>query len=159
VCESIEAPKVLTDDGDSSFKATEHLIKNGCKRIAHLSISNDLSISKERLRGYTDALKKHNIEQEDEIILECDGDDPASYKQITDLLNSKNPDSIFASVEKLAITSYYVCEELQLKIPEDIKVIGFSNLEMASLLNPSLTTITEPAYEIGRNAATFCLNV
>lgn len=65
----------------------------------------------------------------------------------------KRPDGIFASVEKLAIASYHVCEELKIAIPEDIKVISFSNLETASLLNPSLTTITQPAFDIGKKAA------
>ncbi|MEO6358644.1 MAG: substrate-binding domain-containing protein, partial [Ferruginibacter sp.] len=57
------------------------------------------------------------------------------------------------SVEKLAIETYEICEELQLKIPADVKVICFSNLKTAGLLSPSMTTITQPAYEIGREAA------
>jgi LacI family transcriptional regulator len=63
------------------------------------------------------------------------------------------PDGIFASVEKLAIMVYEVCEEMGIKIPEQLKIISFSNLQTASLLNPSLTTITQPAYEMGREAA------
>jgi LacI family transcriptional regulator len=63
------------------------------------------------------------------------------------------PDGVFASVEKLAIATYEVCNELGLRIPEDVKVISFSNLQTAALLNPSLTTITQPAFEMGREAA------
>ncbi|HXO78199.1 MAG TPA: substrate-binding domain-containing protein, partial [Puia sp.] len=64
------------------------------------------------------------------------------------------PDGVFASVEKLAVQTYHVCRELGLRIPEDVKVIGFSNLITASLLNPSLTTIAQPAYDMGKEAAT-----
>jgi LacI family transcriptional regulator len=66
---------------------------------------------------------------------------------------TRRPDGLFASVEKLALTAYYVCNDLKIKIPKDVKIISFSNLRTAPLLNPSLTTITQPAYEMGRQAA------
>jgi LacI family transcriptional regulator len=153
--EEIEASKVSTDDFESAFGATEHLIQNGCRRIAHLCISKSLSIIKERLRGYAAALEKNGIPIDATIIKECEDDDQLSYQQIAALLREKNrPDGIFASVEKLAIITYQVCEDLKLEIPEEVKIISFSNLPTASLLNPALTTVTQPAFEIGRNAAT-----
>lgn len=155
VAEHIDAPKVTTDDKNSGFTATDHLIKNGCKRIAFLSISQNLSISKKRMSGYLEALKKNKIERDNSLILNCTGDDKKNGNSIRKLLKRKNrPDGIFASVEKLAISTYEICDELKLKIPRDIKVICFSNSQTASFLNPSLTTITQPAYEMGREAAT-----
>jgi LacI family transcriptional regulator len=155
VAEHIDAPKVTTDDKHSGFTATDHLIKNGCKRIAFLSISQNLSISKKRMSGYLEALKKNKIERDNSLILNCTGDDKKNGNSIRKLLKRKNrPDGIFASVEKLAISTYEICDELKLKIPRDIKVICFSNSQTASFLNPSLTTITQPAYEMGREAAT-----
>jgi LacI family transcriptional regulator len=68
--------------------------------------------------------------------------------------SDKRPDGVFASVEKLAVIVYHVCRELGLEIPRDVKVISFSNLVTASLLNPSLTTIAQPAFEMGKEAAT-----
>jgi LacI family transcriptional regulator len=69
-------------------------------------------------------------------------------------MSGKNlPDGLIASVEKLTITVYHVCYELKLKIPQHVKVISFSNLSSALILNPSLTTITQPAFEIGEAAA------
>lgn len=62
------------------------------------------------------------------------------------------PDGVFASVESLAITTYYVCKDLGISIPEDLKIISFSNLTTAPLLCPSLTTITQPAFDIGKEA-------
>ena len=154
VVENIDSPKVTTDDYNSGFKATEHLIQKGCKRIAFLSISQNLSISNKRMNGYTDALKKHGIKPDDNLIVSLNGDMEKNKSIIRKLLRRKNrPDGIFSPVEQLAICSYEICEELKIDIPKDIKIISFSNLQTASMLNPSLTTITQPAYEIGREAA------
>lgn len=154
VADKIDAPKVTTDDYQSGIKATEHLIGKGCDKIAFLSISNNLSISNKRKNGYIDSLLKHQMKIKEEYMLLCSQDDVKNKSIITKMLKKKNrPNGIFASVEKLALISYEVCNELNLKIPEDIKVIGFSNLYTAGLLNPSLTTITQPAYDIGKEAA------
>ncbi len=154
ICHEIETAKITTDDFTSGFNATEHLIQNGCKDIAYLSVSENLSIDNKRKQGYFEALNKHDIKINNARIIKCNGDEAANYKKIKQLLQgSKKPDGIFASVEKLALTTYYVCEELKLKIPSSIKIIGFSNLRTAPLLNPSLTTITQPAYEMGVQAA------
>jgi len=107
-----------------------------------------------RMRGYLEALKQYNLKQEKKLIVDCVDDREKNYASIEALLKSKErPDGIFASVEHLAITSYLVCKNAKIKIPKDVKIISFSNLETASLLNPSLTTITQPAFEIGREAA------
>lgn len=154
IAEHINAPKITTDDYNSSIHATEHLIENGCKRIAFLSISQNLSISNKRMNGYLEALKKNNIKQDNSLIVSCDRDNARNYDLIRNLLKRKNrPDCIFASVEKLAVTAYEICGELKLNIPKDIKILTFSNSYAAALLNPSLTTITQPAYEMGREAA------
>lgn len=154
VADQIDSPKITTDDYNSGVKATEHLIENGCKRIAFLSISQNLSISNKRMNGYSEALRKGGIKQENNLIVSCNGDEKKNNDLIRKLLSRKNrPDGIFASVETLAITTYEICKELNLNIPQDVKIISFSNLQTAALLNPSLTTITQPAFEIGREAA------
>lgn len=154
VCDDIDTAKVTTDDYESGYKATEHLIENHCKRIAYLQISQNLSIGKKRMLGYANALLKHGIEYNDSLILTCEHDNEENYNLIRQLLTTDTAiDGIFASVEKLAITTYYVCRDLHLAIPEKIKIIGFSNLATAPLLSPSLTTITQPAFDIGKEAA------
>src|SRR5918993_4320704 len=153
VCEDFDTVKVTTDDYESGQLATRHLIEQGCKRIAHLGISRTLSIGDKRRRGYLKALEDHNIPVDDSLIVECTNDHLTDFNLIKSLFTDKRPDGIFASVEKYAITTYEVCRELQLNIPKDVKVIGFSNLETVDFLNPSLSTITQPAYEMGREAA------
>jgi LacI family transcriptional regulator len=155
VCDGITAPKVMTNDYESGFIATEHLIKAGCSRIAHLTISMGLSISHKRKKGYIDGLIKYDKTYDPNLMIHCGSDEEENYRMIRQLLLSENrPDGVFASVEKLAVTVYHVCRELGLDIPRDVKVIGFSNLLTASLLNPSLTTIAQPAFEMGKEAAT-----
>lgn len=154
VSDAIDTSRITTDDYDSGFKATEHLIQSGCKHIAYLSFSQHLSITNKRMRGYLEALEHYNIKPDRKLVIQCSSDNGQSYPVLRKLLSGKKrPDGIFASVEKLAIASYHVCEELKIDIPKDIKVISFSNLETASLLNPSLTTITQPAFDIGKKAA------
>ncbi len=154
VSETVAAPKVITNDYESGFIATEHLFHAGCRRIAHLTMSMDLSISQRRQQGYTDALTRYELSIHPERVIHSGRDESNTYQRIKALfLSEERPDGVFASVEKLAVLVYHICRELQLKIPDDIKVISFSNLLTASLLNPSLTTIAQPAYEMGREAA------
>lgn len=153
IAENIQAPKISTDDFNCGVEATEHLIKNGCNRIAFLSISQNLSIVNKRMNGYLEALKRNKIKTDPRLILSCNRDELKSTDLIRKLLRRKNrPDAVFAAVEKLAIAIYEICAELKLKIPRDVKVITFSNSYTAPLLNPSLSTITQPAFEMGREA-------
>ena len=154
VAEGIQAPQVNTNDYECGFEGTEHLIHKGCKRIAFLSLSDHLSITNKRKNGFQQAMNMHKFKQSDTLTLACGMDEASNRKKLLKLLKSKRrPDGIFASVEKLALLVYDVCHELKLQIPDDLKLIGFSNLHTANWLNPSLTTITQPAYEIGQSAA------
>src|SRR5215216_3884787 len=155
VCEEFDTAKVTTDDYESGFKATQHLIDQGCERIAYLLISKNLSIGINRMQGYLDALKKNKVTVDPKLIVNGTKDKDKNYTLIEKLLKMNNrPDGLFASVESLAVTAYHVCYDLKLSIPKDVKIISFSNLETAPLLNPSLTTITQPAFDIGKEAAT-----
>lgn len=155
IAHEIETAKITTDDFTSAFNATEHLIRNGCRDIAFLSLSTALSIDNKRKQGYLEALNKHDLNLPASRILRCDGDEAQNTASIKDLLGADGrPDGIFASVEKLALSTYYAAADIGLKIPAELKVICFSNLRTAPLLNPSLTTITQPAFQMGEQAAT-----
>lgn len=154
ICNDIETTKITTDDFDSSFKATEHLILGGCHRIAFLTMTAHLSIEKNRKAGYLKALAKYDIPENPDWMIECTNDDAVSFVKIKTLLTTQRPCSIFTTVEKLALQTYEVAKELNIMIPKKLKIISFANLATASLLNPSLTTITQPAFDIGKQAAT-----
>jgi len=154
VHEKATTAKVTTDDYRSAYKATSHLLDVGCRTILHLTIAGQLSISKRRLQGYTDALRDRGVAYEETLVLQGHTHEPDNTALIQSILqNRRDIDGIFASVETLAMSSYEACRNLQLTIPDDIKIIGFSNLETASLLAPPLTTVTQPAYSIGKEAA------
>jgi LacI family transcriptional regulator len=155
VCENVSTAHITTNDFESGYCATKHLIEQGCRDIAFMAISNTLSISNKRLQGYTKALADNKMPFNKERILDCTNDAKENHALAKKTLKQiKRPDGIVASVEKLTAPIYQVCGELSLSIPRDLKVICFSNLETASILNPSLTTITQPAFEMGRAAAT-----
>jgi LacI family transcriptional regulator len=159
VFEDVETAGITTDDFESAYKATEHLIEQGCNKISFIGISKNLSISNKRLEGYLQALDNHKINPDKKYIILCANDFKQNYWLIKKLLQQKNrPTGIVASVEKLTTPVYHVCSELKIKIPKDLKVICFSNLEAAAILNPSLTTITQPAFEIGKTAASLLFN-
>lgn len=160
ITNQLDVTTVTTDNSAGGKRATEHLIERGCRRIAFLAISKTVSVSTGRMDGYLDALKENSMWQDDEFILCCDGDDRKNKELIRNLLTREDrPDGIFASVETLAISTYEVCEELGLNIPKDLKVIAFSNSYLAALLNPSLTAIAQPAFEMGREAAAILVNL
>jgi LacI family transcriptional regulator len=159
VCDNYDTLKVTTDDYFSSFEATEHLIEQGCQKIAYLGLSNNLSIGINRMNGYLDALRKNNLAIKPARIIQGSKDHQKNYALIFELLKSNHrPDGIFAAVEKMAITCYQVFDELQLSIPSEIKLLSFSNLPTAPFLHPSLTTITQPAFAIGKEAASRLLS-
>ncbi|WP_183576048.1 LacI family DNA-binding transcriptional regulator [Mucilaginibacter sp. X5P1] len=154
VYDDIHTAKVTTNDYGSSFEATMHLVEAGCKNIAFLVTNKQLSIGKMRMQGYLDALKHAGLPFKDELIIDCSNDDNRNYTVLANAFQTMTIDGIFASVERLAFATYYVCYDLGISIPNQVKVISFSSLEIAPLLNPSLTTITQPAYEMGLQAAT-----
>lgn len=159
VCESMEVPRITTDDTEAAFKATEHLLRSGCKKIAFLSMSGNLSISIRRKLGYKRALEMYGLADR-ELTVECTTNDEENRKIIGDFLEKeKNVDGIFAAVEKLAVNTYQVCHILNINIPRDIKVISFSNLAAAALFDPPLSAIVQPAYEIGKEATAILFKI
>lgn len=154
VCEDVATTSIVTNDFESGYKAAAQLIKRGSKKIAYLAVSSSLSLSNNRINGYKKALTDNKLPVVDENILFCDKDADKNYRQIKSLLRRKDrPNAIIASVEKLTGLVYRACKELKLSIPLDVKVISFTNLPTAEILNPALTTITQPAFEMGKTAA------
>lgn len=146
--------KVRTDDYESGYKAAQHLIEQGCKRIAFLSISPHLDISNNRLTGYKTALANANYPFAENLVVQCGNDLAENQAIFEEMLQAKQkPDGVIASVEKLITPFYLTCKRLNIVIPARVKIIAFSNLATAQILEPSLTTITQPAFEMGKAAA------
>ncbi len=146
-------PRIITNNYESAFEATMHLFKQGSKIPFYLYSSELNYINKERHRGFRDAMIRNGIEETESHCVQCADDWEINYSIIYNLLSSENPpDAIFASIEKLAITVYEVAKDLNFKIPQQLKVISFSNLRTAALLSPSLSTVSQPAFEMGEQS-------
>lgn len=157
ICPEIKTSRVLVDDYGGAFNGVEHLIKGGCRKIAHISGPPSLNISQERLRGYLDALKKHNLETKEELIAECDFSLEGGILATKQLLSKNKPDGIFVVNDAAAFGCIKLLKEKNISIPDEISVIGFTNEPLGELIEPSLTTISQPTYEIGRVAAQLLL--
>jgi LacI family transcriptional regulator len=154
ICEDVMTAKVVTDDYESGYKATVYLLKKGCRNICFLSTSSNLSISKNRAEGYADALAAFRKKNLISNVVTCGESLAYNLKTITKLLKGKNkPDGFVVSAEKLIPPVYLSCKKLKISIPGNVKVIGFTNLQTSLILAPSLTTITQPAFEMGAHAA------
>jgi DNA-binding LacI/PurR family transcriptional regulator len=154
VCEDMNVPKVVVDDYEGAFRAVEHLIKRKKKRIAHLAGPDTLSISVKRLRGYRDALKKYNIPIDEELIIPYDLTIAKVKIYVNHLLQLDNPpDAIFAINDPTAIEALQIVKKKGLQVPKDIAIVGFSNDFISGLIDPPLTTVSQPVREIGNTAA------
>ena len=154
VSNDIEASKVVVDDYKGAFDLVAHLIKSGYKRIAHLAGPKNLSISKFRLKGSMDALQQGNLAFDESMVVYGGLDDTDGIVGLQKLLNLETlPDAIFAVNDPVATGAFVTIKEHGMKIPDDIALAGFSNTYMTSLLDPPLTTVEQPSYEIGKTAA------
>ena len=153
VSDELKTHKVVVDDHKGAFDATSHLIEQGYKRIAHVTISKHLPITQNRLNGYLDALKAHKIPVKKEWIVYCDFDEANMKNEIRKLVAGKHrPNAIFSSVERLSMVSVKVLKEMKLRVPDDVALAGFADNPMSRFLNPSLTSVSQPTFSIGQNA-------
>jgi len=154
--EGIEASCVKVNDRVGAYRITDHLLSHGYKSVAHLSASQNLSIGKNRLKGYKAALESYNIPVVEQFIMETNLLEEGGYRAMKKLLAkpTKNlPRAVFAVNDPVAFGAMDAIYGHGLSIPEDIAIAGFSDDFRAPLMKPPLTTVTQPAYELGKRAA------
>lgn len=145
---------VTINDFDGGYKATKHLIDQGCKRIAHLSIDRLFEIYKDRFLGYKQALLDNGIEFDEGLVIETKSDVEEGRLATKELLNMKNrPDAIFSASDFSALGSIQEIKANGLKIPEDICVVGFSNEPFTKFMELSISTVDQFPLEMGKIAA------
>jgi len=156
ITEEIETFKVVVDNYKGAYDATQHLIDSGYTKIAHVTSSQHLSISKERLEGYKAALADNGIALNESYIRYCNHGGMI-YDELEDAVKSlvrlrDKPDAIFSAGDRLTISCLTALKAIGLKIPDDIALVGFSNSPLVELLNPALTAVKQPAFEMGQVA-------
>lgn len=154
VAEELEAPCVVVDDYDGAFQAVEHLILTGSKRIAHIAGPRSLQLTRNRLTGYLDALKKHDLSVDESLITHADFSIDKGRECAKHLLNLANPpDAIFSVNDSSAFGAMAQVKAQGLRIPKDVAIVGFTNEPLTELVEPALTTVAQPVYELGKIAA------
>ena len=152
ICTGVNASRVVVDDYMGAFNAVTHLIETGCTRIAFYGSSMTLEISKNRYNGYKDALLKHGIQPNQELIRFCDNRTDA--EAITpELLSTDNPpNGFFAVNDDTAIGILYTAKRMGFRVPEDISICGFTNGQRAVACDPMLTTVEQRGIKVGEEA-------
>jgi DNA-binding LacI/PurR family transcriptional regulator len=149
--------RVLIDDYKAAYTATEYLINHGHQKLIHLAATQNLQIGIDRYRGFSDALKDHSIQPLPNNMFQADHFDTA-YNVIEELIREKNlPEGIFAVNDLTALGAMMALKKNNIRIPEDIGIIGFGDGREAILTDPALTTIDQNGYEMGRVAAKLLL--
>lgn len=151
VSNTLNVDTVVIDDYKGGFDATEHLIEQGCRNIVHLTGPDNVSIYKDRKRGYEDALKKYGLPIVQENIYQSDLKLEAGIQIGEKLLKLPElPDGIFSSSDYAAIGVIQVLKKNAIKIPKEVAVVGFSNESFTDLVDPSLSTIDQQSKNMGR---------
>ncbi len=154
VIEDFKASKVVVNDYYGALNMVNYLIKTGCRKIAHISGPGNLLLSNNRKAGYQDALIQAGIPINDNLMIEGDFTIESGMACTHKLLEKNSGiDGIFAVCDALAFGVMNVLKEKKIRIPDDISVAGFTNEPMAALVEPALTTVKQPIYEIGESAS------
>ena len=160
VNESLDVNAVVTNDYLGSYKAVNHLLEQGCKRIVHFAGKQHINIYQDRLKGYIDAQREQGIPIDQDLIYEEDliysmervvrqGRELA--KQL--LKKPQLPDAIFSASDFAAMGAMQVFKEKNIKIPEQVAFVGYSNDVSGSFIEPGLTTVDQHTKRMGNMAA------
>lgn len=163
VTDEIETHKVISDNFKGSYDATRHLLDVGYRRIAHITSPPSISITRERFAGYSKAMHEAGITIPDEYIKHC----PHGGRDINEVENALNellalenkPDAILTSSDRITTTTLFFLNKLGIKIPEEIALVGFTNTILADVLNPSLSSVYQPGFEMGQKATELLLSL
>lgn len=140
--------------------AVQHLYEKGHREIAFIAGSMDETNARDRLKGFREAMAESGLNCPDEWIVYGDFDKDTAYRESEKIfLSSKRPTAIFCSDDYMAIGIMDRIKQNGLKIPEDIAVIGFDDIELADYVKPTLTTIRQPIYELGKMGAQILLKL
>jgi LacI family transcriptional regulator len=160
VVSEIKCDKVIVDDFKGAKTAVEKLIANNCKHIALITTKDYVSVGRLRTQGYLEALQENNITPEANLILKVD--DTLDYEEHLEVIepeieqlfkSNKKVDAVFAVNELYALSAMKVASKLGLNIPNDVQVIGFTDGVLSKQANPSLTTVSQHAQQMGEKAA------
>ncbi|TBN02685.1 LacI family transcriptional regulator [Hyunsoonleella flava] len=157
VSEEIACDKVIVNDTEGAFEATEHLIKTGCKRIALISVIDNLSVGKLRVEGYKKALLQHNIPVNEKLIVRI-GKFEDFDTALKIILADKTIDGLLCLEESAAVNALRIVKHMGYNIPEEMSIACFTNGKMLQHLTPSISAISQHGKYIGETAASILID-
>lgn len=159
VSNKIPCTQVVINEEEAAFNAIEHLINIGKTRIAIIKEPEFSYNSEMRYSGYLRALREHNIDIDEKIIISVDDISLKQGRRMTNVLLSmkERPDAIFAITDSAAIGVIKTLKKFNIQIPEEIAVVGFSNSLNSTIIEPMLTTIDQPGEKIGSTAVSYLI--
>ena len=151
VSPELQTTQIVADNFGGAYAATAHLLQTGRRRIAHLTIPSYLSITQERLAGYRAALEQYGVPYDENLVRYGTFGPDEADELVADLLRqSPQPDAFFTASDRLALGCLAALHHRQIKVPQDVSLIAFTNLQSAELFCPALSTVSQPAQEIGQ---------
>ena len=159
VSNKVPCTQVIIDDKQAAYNAVEHLINLGRKRIAIFKETENSFNSEKRYEGYIKASTDHNIPIDEKLILSTEDISVKQGKRLTNIVLSlkEKPDAIFAITDSCAIGIIKKLKQYNLKVPEDIAVVGFSNSFNSTIIEPNLTTVDQPGNKMGKTAVKYLI--
>ena len=158
ITDQLEVSSVVINDYQGSCRAVQHLIDQGCQRIAHIAGFKTVSVYGERIKGYRDTLLKNTFPVSDAQIIQCGLTVQDGKRVMEKLLLSPNPpDAVFVSSDYAAYGAMQFAFEQNLNVPNDLAIVGFSNDPFSSMIIPGLSTVDQHSEEMGKQAANLFL--
>ncbi|WP_392486735.1 LacI family DNA-binding transcriptional regulator [Haloimpatiens sp. FM7315] len=143
-------PSVTIDNEAGAFDAVNYLIKKGNKKIAYIgNKDNGSNVTYLRYEGYKRALKENNMELDDKVVYSGGLKVEDGYEGIIHIIEENKIDSVFCASDECAIGAINALRERNIKVPEDVDVMGFNDIYEASIFYPKITTIAQPMYDMG----------
>lgn len=151
--------RITVDNEKGIYDAVNFLIQKGCKSIGFISADKENKPSEQRLKGYERALLDNGLEvDQDKLFLETYTIE-SGYKGTIELLKKTKIDGICCGNDLIAIGSIRALKEKNIKVPDEVKVIGFDDISISQYMDPPLTTIKQPIYEMGRESVKMLVSI
>ena len=147
----IPCSKVIINDQKAAFNAVDHLIQKGCRKIAHIRGPVNPQNAIDRFLGYKKALEKNNIPFDSKLVYTCKNVTFEEGLEFAKQIAAEHPDvdGIFVITDLVAVGVLAYFNEVGIKVPAQVKVIGFSNWFMSQVITPKLSTVDQPSFEMG----------
>ncbi|UGU14316.1 LacI family transcriptional regulator [Sinomicrobium kalidii] len=160
ITRQVNCSKVIIDDEKAAYKAVEHLVKTGCRKIALFGGPKFPSNYNSRLKGYRKALEDHGIPPDDSLVYICHDLSIAEGRENAEKLLKAHPDTdgIFCITDHIALGAISYLNDANIAIPDDVSIIGFSNWLVTPYIKPHLSTVDQPSVQIGKESASLLID-